>query len=531
MASKRAPKAAPANDDLDDLFEGIGDEKAAPKKGTKPKTGVPAAAKGKAEPDILAELENELGEKQPSRPHTPRIKEPAKRATGTPPPAGERLSTEDRPAAQARKSGDSTRSYHASFTPSATSSDLHEAEKKGPVEQTQAAAASGGGWWGGFLNTATAAMKQAEAAVKEIQSNEEAKKWADQVRGNVTALRGYGDELRHRALPTFTNILHTLAPPISSHERLLIHITHDMVGYPSLDPLIYGVFSRVMAQVEGGDLLVIQRGQENTLRSPTADKHSFFTGAHSAAGWRDGPWWRASDLPRDLGSVKGLTEGTKLCRASAEAYANDFFAAQGGLELARQRAIEPVSESNPVRSSDLFLGVQAITTEGDRALFAGTAAGEKEKADSAVLSEDDTDELVCFAVYVLDPVHEIVFHAISQAIPAKWMRWLDAPAPLTPASSAEDSEQVPPGGGGDRDLDLERVPEEIREIVESGGVDPREWVAEWLEEVLTLSVGVVAQRYVARRMGVGEGGIGKGKRRMEELVQEGGGEAARAGLI
>jgi hypothetical protein len=29
-------------------------------------------------------------------------------------------------------------------------------------------------------------------------------------------------------------------------------------------------------------------------------------------------------------------------------------------------------------------------------------------------------------------------------------------------------------------------------------------VAEWLEESLSLAVGVVAQRYVARRMGVGE---------------------------
>ena len=47
-----------------------------------------------------------------------------------------------------------------------------------------------------------------------------------------------GDDLRHRALPTFAEIMHTLAPPISSHERLLIHITHDIVGYPSLDPLI-----------------------------------------------------------------------------------------------------------------------------------------------------------------------------------------------------------------------------------------------------------------------------------------------------
>jgi hypothetical protein len=339
-----------------------------------------------------------------------------------------------------------------------------------------------------------------------------------------------GDELRSRALPTFTNILHTLAPPISSHEKLLIHITHDMVGYPSLDPLIHGVFSRVMAQVEGGDLLVIQRGHENTIRSPTeaTSAQNFFSGVgvSGTAGWRDGPWWRAADLPRDLGSVRGLTEGTKLCRASAEGYANEYFAAHGGLEAARQRAIEPVGESNPVRSSDLFLAVQAIASEADAALFAGSTPEEKERAESSVLEQEESSDMVCFAVFILDPVHEIAYHTVSQEMPARWVRWLDAPAPLTPASSGDDGA----GGPGAAELPFERVPEEIREIVEGGGVDPREWVAEWVEEILSLAVGTVAQRYVARRMGVGEGGI-RGKQKMEDIVQEGGGEAARAGIL
>lgn len=314
--------------------------------------------------------------------------------------------------------------------------------------------------------------------------------------------------------------MNTLAPPISQHERLLIHITHDFVGYPSLDPLIYGVFNRVMAQVEGGDLLVIQRGHENSIKSPSNEKSGFFTAGHSTAGWRDGPWWRDVGSPRDLGLINGLTEGTKLCRASAEGYSTEYFSSSGGIEAARQRAVEPVSESNPVRSSDLFLSVQAILADEDDQLFAGATSTEKEKESSTVLEEDRNDETVCFAVYIFDPVHEISYSALSQSIPARWIRWLDASSPLTPASSNDGA--MP---------DVESVPEEIRDIVESGGVDPREWVAEWVEEALSLSVGVVAQRYVARRMGVGEGGIGKGKRRMEEVVAEGGGEAARAGVI
>ena len=405
--------------------------------------------------------------------------------------------------------------------------------------------------------------------------------------------------------------MHTLAPPISSHERLLIHITHDIVGYPSLDPLIYDVFSRVMSQVEGGDLLVIQRGQESTARRPSssASDAAFYKGGSSsrggaggggkgggssAAGWRDGPWWRQADAPRDLGAVAGLVEGTKLCRASAEGYARDYFAPRGGITEAQRRALEPVSEDNPVRTSDIFLAVQAINVGGDGAgpaLFGGgttTTGKEKENSEdddddngpAAAASKTD-DAQVCFAVYVLDPVHEIVYSTVSQGLPARWIRWLDTagdgdagPTPHSEEDEDDEDEDDEDDDDDDDDDDDEDeddeseaggkasakkattdkekskkpsttksssttgaggVPAEIREIIEGGGVDPREWVAEWVEEALSLSIGVLAQRYVARRMGVGEsaGDLSGGRHRqkVEAIVNDGAGEAARAGLI
>lgn len=42
------------------------------------------------------------------------------------------------------------------------------------------------------MATASAAVKQAEALAKEIRENEEAQRWAEQVKGNVGALRGLG---------------------------------------------------------------------------------------------------------------------------------------------------------------------------------------------------------------------------------------------------------------------------------------------------------------------------------------------------
>jgi len=311
-----------------------------------------------------------------------------------------------------------------------------------------------------------------------------------------------GGELRSRALPTFTGILHTLAPPISSHERLQIHITHDIVGYPSLDPLIYSTFSRVMAQVEGGDLMVIQRGQESTQKRGTDDG---YTGA-SSSGWSDGPWWRQHTEARNLGAVKGLVEGTKLSKVSAASYSNDYFATRGGLEEAAKQATEVLSETNPVRSSDIFLAIQAISQTEPKDLFGGSAS-EQKKSEGGVIDPEEDDELICFAIYLHDPIHGITFHTVTQTLPAQWIQWLDASATSDSADSS--------------------LPDEIAEIVNTGGVDPREWVAEWVEELLSLGVGVVAQRYVARRMGVGQGGIGRGKARQEAL-ESGGGEAARA---
>jgi hypothetical protein len=310
-----------------------------------------------------------------------------------------------------------------------------------------------------------------------------------------------GGDLRSRALPTFTSIINTIAPPISQHERLQIHITHDLIGYPSLDPTVYGVFSRVMSQVEGGDLLVIQRGSESSQRR--ASDVGFRGGS---SGWHDGPWWRDGNIKRDVGVVQGLKEGTKLARVSAEAYAKEFFDAKGGLEKAAEHATKILSESNPVRSSDVFLAIQPIAYDVEEDYFQGPP---EEKTEGGLQDEKEKDEVVAFAVYLYDPIHGITFKSISQSFPRKWVHWLDA-------------ENVP---GGEMQL-----PQEIVDIIQSGGVDPREWVAEWVEEIISQVTGVIAQRYVARRMGVGEGGIGRGKAR-QEFDEAAAGEAARAGVI
>lgn len=258
-----------------------------------------------------------------------------------------------------------------------------------------------------------------------------------------------------------------------------------------------------MSQVEGGDLMVVQKGKEASPRRGSEHGGS----GKPVSGWNDGPWWRSADK-RSINAVKGVVEGSKLARASAESYSSEYFASRGGVEEAAKQATETLSKNNPTRNSDIFLAIQAINQLEPKNTFAAGPSSEKESSAVQEVEEKGTEETL-FAIYLHDPIHGIAFHALSQYVPNQWILWLDAP------SSADGA-----------------LPESIAEIIESGGVDPREWVAEWIEEILTLTVGIVAQRYVARRMGVGEGGVAKGKMKADkgagDTVESGGGEAARA---
>ncbi len=181
------------NDELLSQFDDLGIEEAAAPKPSKATASSKAPSPQPKEQDPLAELDDLVKQRPTSRPSTPRLhsstavgstRSPKRTSTATPPPG---RGSEDRGAAT-RKSGDSARSFHTGVTPGSTNVTVEDSAE--PEEQ--AAQTGGGGWWGGIFATASAAVKTAEAAYKEIQKNEEAQKWAEQVKGNVGVLRGLG---------------------------------------------------------------------------------------------------------------------------------------------------------------------------------------------------------------------------------------------------------------------------------------------------------------------------------------------------
>lgn len=155
-----------------------------------PKTSKPAAPadNAKSQEDVLAELDSLSIQRPSSGPGTPRLSADKPRSsTRSPRPSATIERTEEK---APRQSEETSRSSHTGIKQEPKAEESAPAQPQQHEEQPQQE--QGGGWWGGIFATASAAMKQAEAAVKEIQNNEEAQRWAQQVKGNVGALRDFG---------------------------------------------------------------------------------------------------------------------------------------------------------------------------------------------------------------------------------------------------------------------------------------------------------------------------------------------------
>lgn len=192
-------------------FEGIGD-------GETTKTdSKPAKELQQSDADLLEQLSIPERPKSTSTPHTPRLgsistasaprSSPKRTGTNTSPSNDGTRSSEEK--THLRTSADSSRSFHNSFTPASTEETEPEPQKSSSIVPEAVQGQSSGGWWGAISSISTAAVKQAEALAKEIRQNEEAQRWAEQVKGNVGALRGYGKPRSCIAIrcQSFNNVL------------------------------------------------------------------------------------------------------------------------------------------------------------------------------------------------------------------------------------------------------------------------------------------------------------------------------------
>ena len=192
----KAPKTAKT--DAEDLLAELSELGSGVQPTNKPPTSKHKSKKStgpsQEEQDLLAELDklDTLAQARPiSRPQTPRG---GFATTSAGQSSGEiaNRTTEDKVSSTLRKSQESSRSFHQSSTPTELTSENAVAPHVAAASEKKAESSNGSSWWGGLVATASAAVTQAQAMAKELQQHEEAQKWADQVKGNVGALRSYG---------------------------------------------------------------------------------------------------------------------------------------------------------------------------------------------------------------------------------------------------------------------------------------------------------------------------------------------------
>ncbi|EMD41670.1 hypothetical protein CERSUDRAFT_110242 [Gelatoporia subvermispora B] len=256
--------------------------------------------------------------------------------------------------------------------------------------QHQEIQGAGGSWgWGSVWSSASAAIQQAKSVVdeqvKNLPKNEQARKWGEGVLEYAKAaqLDKLGNDFKRVGLSTLTDILNVVAPPISEHEVIKVWLSHDMQGYEGVESLVYRALSRIMEQVEGGDL-VVNRGDESRPRD-------------------------SSDKKRELNAVEGLEAAIKLAQANLD-------------ELIKQNAMPATAHvstaQNPTTFSYVYLRIQPYMTSYP--LPQTTAEDEASSSDTAA-----SQSSLQFVLYLSDPAHQLVHSTITQAVPVKWLELWD----------------------------------------------------------------------------------------------------------
>ncbi|KAG6845645.1 hypothetical protein H0H87_005852 [Tephrocybe sp. NHM501043] len=372
MTSKAKSKQEEALQFLDDLDSFTPPPEAESSNKT---TGQPTGNEGEAE--VLAFID-EITQKsnEPTRSTSTHAERPISRS-GTP---------------TLRKSTERVKLGGGSVSPPAPSSSASSLSRTASANNEKArsdSTSAGGSWgWGSVWSTASAAIQQAKTVVDEqvkaLPNNEHARKWGEGVieYAKAAQLDKIGQDFKRVGLSTLTDILNVVAPPISEHEVIQIWLSHEMQGYEGVESLVYRSLSRIMEQVEGGDL-VVNRGDESRPKAIGAE--------------------------RNFNAVEGYDAAYKLAQYI------DLYVSKAD--------IEELVKNNTKATQPRPATTQAQTTYSHVYLRVQPFYSTYDTSTSAAAPETTTTQTrhLQFLLYLSDPEHQLTRTTITQAVPGKWL--------------------------------------------------------------------------------------------------------------
>lgn len=233
-------------------------------------------------------------------------------------------------------------------------------------------------------------------------------------------------------------------------ELMNILLVHDLSNIDFLDRICLGRFNRVMNQVEGG-IKVSVSDFNHRHENHRMEKKSYY----------------------DLALFHGkMIDGEKLCYANLDSSIKNYKAIsrpeKQENEKQENKQENKQEENVDVNTSDIFIAIQPIST--------GTADQQDRDSSAPTQIEANDHHSFSFTLILKDITNSITIATKSQPFPLRWARWV---------------------GGDNGDIE-----EAFGKTEDDEGVDPSEWVKEWLQDGLSLAFAVLAQEYVTKRMGL-----------------------------
>ncbi|KAK6199943.1 maintenance of telomere capping protein 1 [Scheffersomyces amazonensis] len=245
-------------------------------------------------------------------------------------------------------------------------------------------------------------------------------------------------------------------------DYLRVIVIYDILNLGYIRQLINQNFKTIMRQVEGDiKIRVIDHNKGRRLSLPSeGGKLNMFYGK--------------------------IIDGEKLCFANLDSTIKDFKNKLDG-KTEEQRA-------RHLKRSNIFISIQPITSkiEGSGDNKQNQDAADDDDDDKAILIESNNADSFSFTIILKDVTNNITIITKTQPFPLKWAKWLDG----------EDRDVFKNEGEGEGEGEGEQDENNTENLPEDLGIDPSEWVKDWIKQGLNLSFSVLTQEYIIKRMGI-----------------------------
>lgn len=321
------------------------------------------------------------------------------------------------------------------------------AKQPEPAKSLEESASGGTGFlglfWGQALSVVDGLSKTAQETVSDLSrvANTQLKELPDYEKLETLgrSLNDQGKQVGGIFLSFVNTLNEQLVATTQQDEVLKLFIINDALkGFDYLDYLVYHKFERVVGQVEGSVGLEILNLKNFSRLLSILDIAHFSEADHDMK-------------PKNIEFFSGAgIDAEKLAFANIDDGIKSL--------MAMKRAGSKGSQ----RVSHVFLSIVPVMVDKK-------ATYETSFEESVRIGE--SEKCFYFLVVLKDLEHKFSIVAKSQSFPIKWATW------LTENSLGEDKEGFE-------------------------GLEPAEWVKDWIREGLGLVFGVVAQSYVSKRMGL-----------------------------